>query len=129
MRGKRSYLNSLQDMIDHALKAEAFTRDKTIEDLMQDEVLLFAVARALEVIGEASKQVPASIKDQYPQVPWRSIAGMRDKIIHQYFGIDAEVLWSTVKVDLPNMRLEVSDILQEIKRMEELQEDRMESPN
>lgn len=128
MKGKRSYLNSLQDMIDHALKAEAFTRDKTIEDLMQDEVLLFAVARALEVIGEASKQVPASIKDQYPQVPWRSIAGMRDKIIHQYFGIDAEVLWSTVKDDLPNMRLEVSNILQEIKIMEELQEDRRGSP-
>ncbi|HOV83109.1 MAG TPA: DUF86 domain-containing protein [Methanothrix sp.] len=123
MRGKRSYLNSLQDMIDHALKAEAFIRDKTIDDLMQDEVLLFAVARALEVIGEASKQVPASIKDQYPQVPWRSIAGMRDKIIHQYFGIDAEVLWATVKDDLPNMRLEVSNMLQEIKRKEELQED------
>jgi len=110
-------------MIDHALKAEAFIRDKTIDDLMQDEVLLFAVARALEVIGEASKQVPASIKDQYPQVPWRSIAGMRDKIIHQYFGIDAEVLWATVKDDLPNMRLEVSNMLQEIKRKEELQED------
>jgi uncharacterized protein with HEPN domain len=123
LRGKRSYLNSLQDMIDHALKAEAFIRDKTIDDLMQDEVLLFAVARALEVIGEASKQVPASIKDQYPQVPWRSIAGMRDKIIHQYFGIDAEVLWATVKDDLPNMRLEVSNMLQEIKRKEELQED------
>lgn len=126
MRGKRGYLDSLQDMIDYALKAEAFTRDKTIQDFMQDEVLLFAVARVLEVIGEASKQVPASIKDQYSQVPWRSIAGIRDKIIHQYFGIDAEVLWVTVNEDLPKMRHVVSNMLQELKRKEENQENARE---
>jgi uncharacterized protein with HEPN domain len=119
LRGKRGYLDSLQDMIDHAVKADAFTRNKTIEDLLQDEVLLFAVARALEVIGEASKQVPASLKDQYPQVPWKSIAGMRDKIVHQYFGIDVEVLWLTVKEDLPRMCHEVSNMLREIKGKEE----------
>jgi len=110
-------------MIDYARKAEAFASDKAIEDIMQDEVLLFAIARALEVVGEASKQVPASIKDRYTKVPWRSIAGMRDKIIHRYFGIDAEVLWVTVKEDLPKMCHDVSNIIQDIKRKEGVQDD------
>ncbi len=123
MRGRKGYLDSLQDMIDYARKAEAFASDKAIEDIMQDEVLLFAIARALEVVGEASKQVPASIKDRYTKVPWRSIAGMRDKIIHRYFGIDAEVLWVTVKEDLPKMCHDVSNIIQDIKRKEGVQDD------
>jgi len=123
LRGRKGYLDSLQDMIDYARKAEAFASDKAIEDIMQDEVLLFAIARALEVVGEASKQVPASIKDRYTKVPWRSIAGMRDKIIHRYFGIDAEVLWVTVKEDLPKMCHDVSNIIQDIKRKEGVQDD------
>jgi len=105
------------------LKAEASASYKAIDEVMQDEVLLFTIARALEVVGEASKQVPASIKERYPKIPWRSIAGMRDEIIHRYFGIDAEVLWVTLKEDLPNMSHDVSNINQELKRKEGLQDD------
>ncbi|MBN1324574.1 MAG: DUF86 domain-containing protein [Methanotrichaceae archaeon] len=66
------------------------------------------------------------IKDRYNKVPWRSIAGMRDKIIHRYFGIDAEVLWVTVKEDLPKMRHDVSNIIQEIKRKGVVQDGKRE---
>jgi len=101
-------------MIDYACKAEEFLCAKELTDLMHDEMLLFAVTRALEVIGEAAKQVPESTKDKNPQVPWRSIAGMRDKIVHQYFGVDVEVLWRTVKEDLPQMRKALSIMLLEM---------------
>jgi len=70
-----------------------------------------AVVRALEVIGEAARHVPQSIRSQYPLVPWRGMTGMRNKVIHDYFGVDTAVVWRTVKEDLPALRQAILLIL------------------
>jgi uncharacterized protein with HEPN domain len=71
------------------------------------------VIRALEIIGEATKQVPQSVKDSYPEVPWRQMAGMRDKLIHDYFGVNLVVVWKTVIEDLPNLEPLIRHVLAE----------------
>ncbi len=71
------------------------------EDFEKDEKTQYAVIRALEIIGEASKKVPQSFKDQYHEIPWREISGMRDKMVHDYMGINQAVVWKTVIDDLP----------------------------
>lgn len=65
---------------------------------------MLAVVRALEVIGEAAEHVAPAVRREHPETPWRGTAGMRDKIIHGYFGVDAAVVWRTVKGDLPCVR-------------------------
>ena len=67
--------------------------------------------RALEVIGEAAKHVAPAFRGGHPEIPWRGMAGMRDKVIHGYFGVDAAVVWRTVKEDLPRVREAVQSLL------------------
>lgn len=73
----------------------------TFEQFSQDDKTAYAVVRALEIIGEATKKIPDAVRDQYPQIPWREMAGMRDKLIHDYFGVNLGVVWKTVQEDLP----------------------------
>jgi uncharacterized protein with HEPN domain len=102
----------LQDVIDYAEKAERFMATiANPEELARDEKTLLAVVRALEVIGEATKHVAASFRREHPEVPWRGMAGMRDKVIHGYFGVDAAVVWRTVTEDLPAVREAVKALL------------------
>lgn len=67
----------------------------------------------LEVIGEATKRIPNSLKNRYPDVPWQEMAGIRDKLIHDYFGVNIEVVWNTMKQDLPSLRLQIKRIIEE----------------
>ena len=94
----------LQDMVNYAEDATNFVVDMDFATFEQDKRTSYAVVRAVEVIGETAKNIPQPLKDQYPHVPWRSIAGMRDKVIHQYFGVDLQVLWDTVQQDIPPLK-------------------------
>ena len=76
----------------------------TYEQFAGDAKTVFAVVRALEIIGEATKKLPQSVRDRYPKVPWREMAGIRDKLIHDYFGVNLAVVWKTVIEDLPGLR-------------------------
>lgn len=76
-----------------------------------DEKTVFAVIRALEIVGEAAKKVPKSIRSRYPAVPWREAGGMRDKLTHDYFGVNLEVVWKTIKEDLPDLQSAVAGLL------------------
>jgi uncharacterized protein with HEPN domain len=71
----------------------------------KDRKTVYAVIRALEIIGEASKNLPSPIKARYSQIPWKDMAGMRDKVIHAYFGVDLKRVWNTVNVDIPSLKL------------------------
>jgi uncharacterized protein with HEPN domain len=73
-------------------------------DYLRDILDVFAVTRALEIIGEAAKKVPKSVKSRYPAVPWREMTGIRDKLIHEYFGVNLEVVWKTIQQDLPALK-------------------------
>lgn len=89
------------------------TLDLTYEEFVDDEVLCRAVVRSLEIIGEASKRIPEETKLKYPLVEWKTAAGMRDRLIHNYFGVDYEVVYQTIKSDLPILKEWITTILRQ----------------
>ena len=76
----------------------------TFEDFAKDRKTINAVIRSFEVIGEAAKKIPKSIRDKHPSIPWKKMVGMRDKMIHEYFGVDIEIIWKTIKEDIPSLK-------------------------
>jgi uncharacterized protein with HEPN domain len=76
----------------------------TFQDFLRDKKTQNAVIRSVEVIGEAAKKIPKSIREKYKLIPWKKMAGMRDKMIHEYFGVDLEILWKTIKEDVPSLK-------------------------
>ncbi|MEZ0327204.1 MAG: DUF86 domain-containing protein [Fimbriimonas sp.] len=101
MTPERRALLYIEDIIEHAQLALQFTRGRQESDLESDVQLQFAVVRALEVVGEAARSVPQSVRDMAPSVPWQQIVIMRNKIVHHYFGVKLHVVWSVVENDLP----------------------------
>ena len=87
--------------------------DKTYDSFINDAVLSRAVVRSLEIIGEASKRIPPDFQIKYPLIEWKVMAGMRDRLIHHYFGIDYETVYATVKNDLPHLQEWIDIILQQ----------------
>ncbi len=80
----------------------------------KDDKTSSAVIRKFEIIGEAAKQVPENVKQEYPSVPWREMAGMRDKLIHFYFGVNYELLWQTIRNRIPEIKPVIRQILQDL---------------
>lgn len=89
-RSVREYLKHIRDEITY-LEGESTDIDK--DDFLDDETRKRAFVRSIEVIGEATKNIPENLRDEYPQIQWRAIAGMRDRLIHSYFGIDYDIVW------------------------------------
>ncbi|MFN8474789.1 MAG: DUF86 domain-containing protein [Anaerolineae bacterium] len=104
MTAARSYLDYLNDILDAIEKSEQFVHGMTYEEFRQDDKTVFAVVRALEIVGEATKQIPPSVRADYAEIPWREMAGMRDKLIHDYFGVNLLVVWKTATEDMPTLR-------------------------
>lgn len=107
----RDYINFLEDITDAIAKVEQFIYGATFEEFAKDDKTFFAVIRALEIIGEATKSIPSELKEIHADIPWRELAGMRDKLTHQYFGVDVRVVWKTAKEDLPKLKQKVNTIL------------------
>lgn len=94
----------LFDMMTAADKAIEFTAGKRRADLDQDELLALALVRPLEILGEAAKYVSEETRNASPEIPWREIAGTRDRLIHGYYSVDLDIIWSIIKNDLPPLR-------------------------
>jgi len=110
-RELRDYLN---DIIETIEDIRTFTDDISYEKLENDKKTLYAVIRCLEVLGEAVKKIPNSIREEYPEIAWQEIAGMRDKLIHEYFGVDIEIVWDTIQEDLFPLKKAVTRIIRDL---------------
>ena len=104
----------VKDILQNMLEAEEFIEGMSYEQFISDKRTLNAVLRSLEVIGEAAKNIPDEIRVKYPDIPWKEMAGMRDKVIHLYFGVDKEVIWFVVKDRVPAIRPLIERTLKEI---------------
>ncbi len=89
------------------------TKNISKSDFLQDAVLLRAVIRSLEIIGEASKKIPENIKTKYPEIFWKEMAGTRDKLIHHYFGIDYDILWDIIINELPDLTGNIKKLIKQ----------------
>jgi len=118
MRRGRVYVDYLRDILEAAEKAEEFLGERDLAAFIADEKTNFAVVRALEIIGEASKKIPPRIRQRYPDVPWREMSGMRDKLAHEYFGVDLRRAHETVRRDIPALKGLIQHVLEEEKKSE-----------
>ena len=109
----RKDLDYLADIREAIRRAVAYTDDLTYGQFLQDSKTQDAVVRNLEIIGEATKNLSQRLRDSYPQVPWRSLAGVRDRMIHHYFGVNYEIVWTIARQDLPALLRQVEAILAE----------------
>jgi len=115
MKKDRTHVDYLLDIEEAIRKGLSFIDGMTYNEFKEDEKTQYAVIRAIEVIGEASKKVPDEIKSNYSFVPWRAMGGMRDKLIHDYFGVDEEVVWNTATKDLAELKKYIKEILEYLK--------------
>lgn len=107
---KRDSKLYVKDIIDSIEKIEQYTKGLSLEKFKKEDLILDAVTRNFEIIGEASKNIPEAIKSQYPDLPWKEMAGMRDKVIHEYFGVDFDIVWKTISTRLTSLKNSLNKI-------------------
>jgi len=105
----------ISDILEQMQNTENFIGSLNYEEFCNDKKTAFAVMRAIEIIGEASKGIPDAIREQHPDIPWKNMAGMRDKLVHMYFGVNYKRIWLVVKDDFPRLKPLIEDVLNKLK--------------
>lgn len=104
---KRQPALYLQDIITSINKIEQYIQGLTYEAFSQNNQIIDAVVRNLEIIGEATRNIPKETLDKYADIPWEKMVSMRNKVLHEYFGVDIKILWQTIKEDLPKLKKQI----------------------
>jgi uncharacterized protein with HEPN domain len=112
----RDYRLYLDDIIAAIKKIEKYSKGLTIQGLKKKSLVIDGIARNLEIIGEAAKNIPYPVKEKHPDIEWKKIAGLRDILAHEYFGVDVEVLWDIIKNKLPDLKKKISRIKPKFRR-------------
>lgn len=113
---KREVGDYIQDIFDAIDKAIKFVEGMSYDEFIQDDKTIFALTRALEIIGEAVKNIPRDFREKYPKIPWKDMVGMGDKLIHQYFGVKLDVVWRAVKEEIPSLKPLFEKILEDLEK-------------
>jgi len=104
----------LKDIQNSLCKIFQYTKGMSYEDFLKDDKTKDAVERNFEIIGEAVKHLSEEFRNQYSHIPFRQVAGMRDKLIHDYFGIDYEIVWKTITTKLPQFELDILELIEKL---------------
>jgi len=104
----------LRHILDAINRIEEYTKEVKYKDFMDNNLVQAGVMREIEIIGEATKRLTQEFKEKHPDIPWTKMAGTRDKLIRDYFGVDIDAVWDTVKQDIPALAVKVSEIIKEL---------------
>ncbi|MGI0494046.1 DUF86 domain-containing protein [Alkalinema pantanalense CENA528] len=107
---ERSLSEFLQDILETIAEIETFTAGVDLEAFQANREKVLAVVKSIEIIGEAVKKIPVDIREQYPEIPWKAVAGMRDILVHEYWGIDVNVVWATIQEGLPPFKTVITEV-------------------
>lgn len=107
----REYRDYIEDIFNEVLNIMDFTKGMTCDDFMNDSKTQYAVCKALENMGEASKRIPESIRKKFPHIPFKQMAGLRDVVTHDYDGISYDMIWEVIVKELPSLREHLSEII------------------
>lgn len=113
---KRDYRDYVDDILDSVNDVDNFVGEMEFKDFKEDKKTINATIRSIEVIGEASQKIPEHLKSKFSGIPWDKMAGMRNKLIHEYFGVDIEILWQTIKEDLQSLKPLIIEVKQHLEK-------------
>jgi uncharacterized protein with HEPN domain len=113
---KRDALLYLDDILEAIQRIEEYSAHSDYGSFKQDKKAVDAIVRNFEIMGEAVNKVPSVLRKKYPDIPWLEMMGMRNKLIHEYFGVDTQILWKTIKENVPQLKPQVRKMLQDLEQ-------------
>jgi len=115
---KRSYRLFIEDILESMNLIETYTRGMDYELFSKNKLVVDAVVRNIEIIGEASRNVPMNVREEHPEIPWSRMVGLRNIATHEYFGFDSTILWQIIKKNIPETKPKIEKLLNEVKTEE-----------